>query len=180
MNEPESEFLPPGRHQWTMEMVAARYCPSPEYGQSHRQMVWEHFQWATAWLRGVVPVAAVWIGGSFLSTKSHPGDVDAIYIVRGKEYDELQDETAKQTVGLFVGGGNFKSKGILVDTYVFVWRPRTSNGPETDQERQDLVHRGYWDDWLQRHKADRKAPATNEDALPVRGYVEVILDGFSA
>lgn len=173
-------FLPPGRHPWTLDLVAAKYCPAAEYGLTHRQVVWSHFEQTTAWLRSVVPVAAVWIGGSFLSSKDEPGDVDAIYVVRGKEYDELQDDEARRTVGLFAGGGQFKSRGILVDSYILPWTPRKSNGPETDRDHHELAQRGYWDDWLQRHKADRKAPATDEDALPVRGYVEVILDGFSA
>ncbi|WP_115790012.1 DUF6932 family protein [Arthrobacter silvisoli] len=174
------DFLAPGRHRWTMEQVAEKYCPPADYGITHRQEVWSHFQQTTSWLRSVVPVAAVWIGGSFLSSKEKPSDVDAVYIVRAKEYDQLQDEQAKQTVGLFAGGGVFKQKGLCVDSYVLPWRPRPSNGPETDRDHIELANRGYWDDWLQRYKADRKTLATEEDALPVRGYVEVVLDGFTA
>ena len=180
MSVEDVEFLLPGRYRWTLDDIAAKYLPETQYGQTRRQVIWELFKVATETLRQTVPVAAVWIGGSFLSTKAEPSDVDAIYIVRGKAYEALHDEQDRQLVSLFSGGEQLKARGLLVDSYVFHWTPRASNGPRTDSERQELTARGYWDDWLQRHKLDRSTAATDEDALPVRGYVEVILDGFDA
>ncbi|WP_159619885.1 DUF6932 family protein [Arthrobacter zhaoguopingii] len=174
----ESRRLSPGRHRWTMEEIVALYCPEPEFGQTQRQIVWQHFELATRSLRSIVPVAAVWIGGSFLSEKERPGDVDAVYIVRGKAYDNLSDEM-KQAVSVFAGSGILKDNGYAVDSYLFAWRPRPSYSADTDGEREELRSRGYWDDWLQREKIDRSAPLVDEDSFPVRGYVEVILDGFA-
>ncbi|MCP2046380.1 UNVERIFIED_ORG: hypothetical protein J3D58_000452 [Paenarthrobacter nicotinovorans] len=173
------EFLHPGRYRWTLDDLAAKYLTETQYGQTRRQVIWDHFKLATETLRQTVPVAAVWVGGSFLSTKAEPSDVDAVYIVRGRAYDALDDES-KQFVSVFNGGEQLKANGLLVDSYVIHWTPRASNGPETESDLQQLTARGYWDDWLQRHKIDRTAPATDQDAFPVRGYVEVILDGFDA
>lgn len=171
-------FLTPGRYQWSAEDVLAKFCPTPPFGQTHRQFLWQQFELATETLRTIVPVAAVWIGGSFLTSKEIPRDVDAIYIVRGRAYDDLTD-VDKQRVSLFNGGGQLKARGVPVDSYVISWVPRASNGPQTDEEREQLLSRGYWDDWLQRHKVDRTAPAIDEDSYPIRGYVEVILDGYA-
>ncbi len=180
MSVGDIEFLPPGRYRWTLDDIEAKYLPETEYGQTRRQVIWEHFKVATETLRQTVPVAAVWIGGSFLSTKAEPSDVDAIYIVPGNAFDALQDDQDRQMVSLFSGGEQLKARGLFVDSYVFHWTPRASSGPQTDPERQELMARGYWDDWLQRHKLDRQVAATDEDALPVRGYVEVVLDGFNS
>lgn len=172
-------FLPPGRHPWTLDEVEKRFCQTTAFGLTRRNYVWDQFREVTEHLRSVVPVAAVWIFGSFLSSKSEPDDVDAVYIVRAKEYDQLPDPS-RQAVALFNGGSLLKGKGFMVDSYVLQWSPRPSNGIETDEHAEQLMWRGYWDDWLQRHKVDRQAPASDLDALPVRGYVEVILDGFVA
>lgn len=180
MSDGDITFLQPGRYQWTWEDVEVKYLPETEYGQTRRHVIWEHFKLATETLRSVVPVAAVWIGGSFLSSKAEPSDVDAIYIVRGKDYDSLQEDEDRQVVSLFSGGEQLKARGLLVDSYVFHWTPRASNGPQTDREHNELTARGYWDDWLQRNKMDRTAPAVEADARPVRGYVKVILDGYDA
>lgn len=180
MSDDPTNFLPPGRYRWTWEDVEAKFVPETQFGETRRQIVWQHFKFATETLRDVVPIAAVWIGGSFLSSKPEPGDVDAVYIVRGKEYDALQDVADKQLVALFSGGEQLKQRGLLVDSYVLHWTPRVSNGLETDREHRELTFRGYWDDWLQRNKLDRKAPPAAADAEPVRGYVEVVLDGFVA
>jgi hypothetical protein len=173
------EMLPPGRHRRTWEDLRDAYCPTTQFGQSRRQLVWEHFELATQTLRSVVPVAGVWVGGSFLTSKQEPGDIDAVYIVRAKAYDLLTDDSSRRTVALFAGDEQLKARGILVDSYVIQWAPRSTNGLITDQDHAQLLSRGYWDDWLQRHKEDRGTPPTDQDSFPVRGYVEVVLDGFA-
>ncbi|MHA7153955.1 DUF6932 family protein [Arthrobacter sp. TMN-50] len=175
---PSVPVLPIGRRQWSTDEIRAKFCPTPEFGQTHRQVLWQHFELATQTLRSVVPVAAVWIGGSFLTSKESPGDVDAVYIVRARAYDNLTD-VEKQQVSLFSGGEQLKARGLSVDSYVIHWAPRASNRPTTDEELEQLLSRGYWDDWLQRHKVDRAVPASDEDSYPTRGYVEVILDGYA-
>lgn len=148
-------------------------------GRELRHELWDEFIRATNAIRSVSPVAAAWIGGSFLSSRSNPSDIDVVYWLRAEDYDRVQDDSLKKRLNIFRGEQQLFRKNIRVDSYVMDWRPRSSAKPVGVLEQEPLAHRGYWDDWFQRQKTE-SWNGVGSDPLPRRGYVEVILDGFEA
>lgn len=166
-------FMPPGRYAATFSEVASAFATSP-----HRSALWREFTTCLELLQTAIPVCAVWLGGSFLTAKSTPGDVDAVFILRA---DELRSLPAKerQVAALFASSGVKRTLGLRVDTFVLAWVPNV----ELDQSKWGLEvvdyqqMRGYWDDfWMRR----RSTFGSHEVAAhPRRGYLEVTLDGYS-
>ena len=69
---------------------------------------------------------------------------------------------------------------VRVDAYLLGWRQLISPDPGHNPDHSFYyVMRGYWDDWWMRlrNQAGAGQPIDLE-ALPRRGYVEVILDGY--
>lgn len=109
-------------------------------------------------------VSAYWIGGSFVSGKDRPADIDFTAIIDGgsstPDSSALADWTnpAKKwahQVHPDVG------RLLQLDAYGLVKLP--DRHPGMDDYHQT---RGYWDDWWQRSRATGEALA--------RGYVEVV------
>lgn len=164
-----------------MEAVQAQFVDHQDVADSlTRAMIWSDFQRATGKLREVIPVCAIWIGGSFVSAKVDPSDIDVIYIVSAHGYAQLQDDKARRRVALFSKAGELKAKGIRVDSYVLNWTPIAEPHPDNPAHTPYLKWRGYWDDFLQRHTLDKNQPLDRLSSVPARGYLEVIADGFSA
>lgn len=66
--------------------------------------------------------------------------------------------------------------GLQVDAFLIPWHP---DGTELGGSPRYATERTRWDDFWQRKvaKADRNPPQ-RWHAMPVRGYVEVIIDGY--
>lgn len=175
---PETGCLPRGRFSSTLEETKQRFVTSITDGTGHRDRIWSDFERATKAIRSVAPVASAWIGGSFISNVAAPSDIDVVYLVRANEYDAITDEDHKKRLNIFKGDKKLFTKGLLVDSYVLDWRPRGSERPNSSIEQEVLANRGYWDDWLQRKRTDGKALDDADNAVPRRGYLEVILDGY--
>lgn len=74
----------------------------------------------------------------------------------------------------------FGALGTAPDAYLLGWRQLISPDPGHNPDHSFYyVMRGYWDDWWMRlrNQAGAGQPIDLE-ALPRRGYVEVILDGY--
>lgn len=165
-------FLPPGRFPATITEVQAQFVTTPR-----REKVWADFLDVTSVLLSTgEPVCAAWIGGSFLSTKPDPGDVDVVYWIR-------QDVLASPPDDLRYILGDLtthrvRRDGFDVDTYILPWVPFLELDP-SKWSREYIEYqrgRGYWDDfWMRRRAADPKAEL---NTYPRRGYLEVILDGY--
>ncbi len=163
-----------------MEEIQEKFVTTVEPVPGRRAQIWSDFQRATSAIQSVTPVAAAWIGGSFVSSKAHPSDIDVVYLVRANEYDAITDAQQQSKLNIFKGEKRLMQKGLLVDSYVIDWRPRGTEKPTSHEENKAMAHRGYWDDWLQRKPAAGKPDDDPENALPRRGYLEVILDGYTA
>lgn len=133
----------------------------------------------TSLVRGVVPICSLWIGGSYLSDKERPNDIDAVMLIDGENIDRLTDSGERRLVTT-EGLHEFCSElGLSVDVSLHAWRALPSVAELTDADWQLLQDRGFWDDLWQRVRSVPKGSrSTRLCSLPRRGYVEVLIDGF--
>lgn len=166
-------FIPSGRHPATLSEVESAFASSP-----HRSALWEEFTTCVELLQRTVPVCAVWLGGSFLTAKEAPGDVDAVFVLRADEVRALRGQE-RQVAALFASSAVKSTLGLRVDTFVLSWVPNV----ELDRSKWGLEvvdyqqMRGYWDDFWMRRRSTLGAHEVA--AHPRRGYLEVTLDGYS-
>lgn len=165
--------LPHGRWRASLDEVQAAFATGKN---DPRPQVWAEFVTASSTLRQIVHVCAVWLGGSYFTSKDAPDDIDCAFFVDGRS---APSSAANATAfDLFVGGRKLRQlTGLRVDSYVIPWTYRP--GVELEASSQiPLMWRGYWDDLWQRHRHGAKGATHPADAVPERGYLEVILDGF--
>lgn len=165
--------LPMGRHVVTME-EARSYAGLPD--STHRQALWDDFEDLTSQVRGAVGrVPACWMGGSYFTDKTQPGDIDVVYVL---DHDDVAacDEEAKKLLNLLKGGLVKSYLGLKVDAYFLDWWPRPGiHRGSADRGTVYLENRGYWDDLWSRLRETSRPPV---DRLPRRGYLEVIVDDY--
>lgn len=74
-----------------------------------------------------------------------------------------------------------KADGLNVDVFLVLWHPDGTEmgGGGREGQMRYAASRGKWDDFWQRKvdKADRATPQRSH-SMPVRGYVEVVIDGY--
>jgi len=171
-----------GRHPATLVELESRFVSDPGLtSSSTRAGIWQEFIAATELLRLNLPVAAVWVGGSFATTKLNPSDIDCTYLIDAQHAAAIQGDPIKAGVlAQFATPNSLRPLGYRVDHYVCIWRdvPNPAIVPRTSVEWDYYRVRGHWDDWWQRRRVSPAGTVTRDDALPRRGYVEVILDGF--
>lgn len=143
----------------------------------HRSALWEEWVRLTDAMRDAVgEVAAAWLSGSYFTDKEQPGDIDCVYVIRHERLAEARaDMATAQFLQSVIGPGARQVFGLRVDTYFLDWWPRPGVKRGSDDRRRGyLEDRGYWDDlWSRTRDTDLKI-----DAVPQRGYLEVILDGY--
>ena len=163
-------FLPPGRWGASLDEVRSYFAQDPS---SRRAEVWAEFESALRLLRSAVRVSRVWVGGSFVSVKEEPGDVDTVFFVRADHILRAQSsEDDSQILTLAASGHHFKEvTGLRVDSFLVAW-PLEVGADVTGYQQL----RGYWDDWWERCRRQPGDPVESE-AYQRRGYVEVIIDG---
>jgi hypothetical protein len=150
-----------------------------------RHGLWGDWQTVTQLLQGTVgTVCAAWIGGSFLSDKEEPDDIDSLYVIPEARLSEVGvDDPRAKTLQLITGHGpdGIRDRfGLRVDAYVLPWPLNPASGPRTPADFAYCQGRGYWDDFWQRRRTGGKTQEPRpEDGLPRRGYVEVIVDDYT-
>ncbi|MGD7001357.1 DUF6932 family protein [Corynebacterium halotolerans] len=126
-----------------------------------------------------IGIRAAWIGGSFLTEKDHPDDIDVTFILDGTKVENIPEDS----VGLrkLITAPGLKDlanrRGLRIDPYVVVWKPAIKGlTPDTDDYHR---WRGYWDDFWQRQRQGEKESEPDLSwTLPRQGYVEVIVNGY--
>ncbi|MFF2454095.1 DUF6932 family protein [Isoptericola sp. NPDC058082] len=169
--------LPVGRFPATIpEIRAALVEPFP---LPRREELWEEWLDATTILASHVRIACAWLGGSFLTTKPEPGDIDVVYWVEDTELQRAAaDATTASALQTFTTPGWLHGVGLRVDAYVVPWVSNGTAAPRGPEDMQYLRQRGYWDDlWLRLRSGAKGAPPSRLDSIPRRGYLEVNLDG---
>jgi hypothetical protein len=176
-------LLPLGRHVSTADEVEAMFVSGDAFSESvTRHQIWSDWNDALTLLQSAVTVHAVWIGGSFTTSKVDPGDIDVLYIVNANTVRGLQGEQEKKIVTIFNTPGQVKSEFDLnVDTYLLFWECVPFPLPPGMNGFQDQYYRarGYWDDWWQRvQQGPKGSPPVPEDTVPRRGYLEVPVSDY--
>lgn len=162
--------LPPGRLQVTWSEFSSTWGFNV-----HRLELLAEAQRFVNTLASVLPVCAVWIGGSYLTDKGNPGDLDMSVVLNT---EDIHTDVQRQLATVPGLQQLARALGVRVDAYLLNWHPRVSNRTGED-DRAELTGRGYWDDWWMRERQVPKTEAaTRECALPRRGYVEVIVNGY--
>ncbi len=167
--------LPMGRWVCTPDEVEAAFV-APDTGV--RAAIWA--DWLTlkeALTNALGEVAACWMAGSFFSDKAVPGDIDCLWVVDTQVWATALNSGDPALAGFLLncaGGGQVKAVYQLnVDSYVLEWMPTPGPTPPVGAQIYHLK-RGYWDDlWIRVRNSDQRL-----DAIPRRGYLEVILDGY--
>ncbi|BBB40374.1 DUF6932 family protein [Mycobacteroides abscessus] len=176
---PEYGLLPAGRYRTTREEVRTRFVD----GRSERRAkLWSDWEMAITLLGHHVPINAVWLHGTFLSDADQPQPVQCLYWVEDLELGKARlDPVSGPLLRAFAMPGEVRRiVGVQVDTQLVPWHCQPDPQDPDDYYAPYLQRRGMVDDLLQRVAAGPVGAArTRIDALPRRGYLEVIVDGYS-
>jgi hypothetical protein len=166
--------LPLGRWPATIDEIESTFVASLS---DRRQKIWKDWLDLTEAVRdAVTAVPAAWIGGSFLTGKDEPKDIDCVYVIEISAVlgARVDPERAAFLQAVATKGEVERIFGLSVDSFILEWQPRAGTTRPL-WSKQYLEDRGYWDDlWSRERSAEAR-----EDSLPRRGYLEVILDGYS-
>lgn len=185
-------FLPLGRYSVSFDEAESMLVSAPEFRDSAtRSRLWDGLhaylepfftledQYAGD-LDGLALVHRLWLGGSYVSAKLDPRNIDATLLIDARAERAVRGKPGSKWLTTA-----FKSRNSMREKYGVspmrvgyrpvgnVFRPELM----TPEERTYFMERGVWDDWWQRCRlpdhADRSPSA--ESAVPARGYLEVRL-----
>lgn len=171
----QGAYLPHGRWACTVDDVEARFVT----GQGpERASIWHDWLSALAVLKTLVgTVPAAWLSGSFLTDKPVPSDIDSVFVLDIADLESAYQRLSPDqwaVVQAFAGGhGARELLDLNVDSYILTWHPTPT--PQRTSPEAYYRDRGYWDDLWVRVKDPQDA---RQEAVPRRGYVEVMVDGY--
>lgn len=185
-------FLPLGRHSVSFDQAEAVLVSAPEFQDSAtRQRLWDGLhgyldrffgleEMYTDTLNELTFVHRLWLGGSFVSTKPDPGNIDATLLIDTRAEHAVRGKPGSKWLTTA-----FKCRDRMKDEFgvspVRVgYRPVSHvfrSERLTPEERTYFMERGVWDDWWQRCRLPGQADRSpsEESAAPARGYLEVRL-----
>lgn len=176
--DPRHGLLPPGRYRATREEVHERFVDGRGV---HRERLWRDWRVATSLLRRHVHVNAAWLYGRFLSDDPEPEVVQCLYWAEDLELGQAHlDPSSANILRAFSQRGKVRDiVGVRVETHLVAWHCQPDTNNEDHYLSPYLERRGQVDDYLQRMRCGpRGSVLAREDALPRRGYVEVIVDDY--
>ena len=123
---------------------------------------------------GVDLIESIWVGGSFTSDKSDPGDIDCLFMLDETVFSSLSGTQRAKLLKLKRKDYVLEKFDLKVEPFILV-REEFENPWEKDWVTEKAVHylaaRGAWDDWWQRIRN----VSGGTSSTPVRGYLEVTL-----
>ncbi|CAM5710065.1 hypothetical protein BOQ63_015145 [Streptomyces viridifaciens] len=182
--------LPPGRYRLTITQAAEAFVHAERFQAStSRAQIWQGFQeylyqfihleeQFAPLLQGRELIHSVWLGGSFVSAKLDPHNVDATLLMNPEAERAIRGNPGSKWLTTA-----FKSWKAMQDRYgvaplripyvpvAKVFQPQDFAAEELEYFRD----RGRWDDWWQRCRRPGEGEPSVQSAAPVRGYVEVTL-----
>ena len=178
--------LPPGRYRATLTEIHARFVDHPDFAESlTRPDVWDGFiGYMTAWQRLEEALAeqqlvmSAWLGGSFISMKRDPSNLDLTVIIDG---ELLESCVGKPGIGALkkLTHRDRMLQDFLVSPcilrYCYFRSPFKSHIAGTPNIEEYVSTRGAFDDWWQRVRpsGEAKGAPSRESAGARRGYLEV-------
>lgn len=165
--------LPVGRRLGTFDEMRSTWGFT-----EHRSGLIDQLEKLLVLVRKVVPVCAVWVSGSFLTDKEAPSDIDVVLLIDEDHVEALPADGARHLVTRQGLVALAHRRNFQIDAFVINWRARPSPRT-TPADDAYLRTRGYWDDfWLRSRTQPKSEAPTRDSAIPRRGYVEVIVDGY--
>lgn len=169
------DHLPEGRWVCTPDEVATAFVP--EDPTDIRHQIWSEWLSLTKAVQDLTgQIAACWLSGSFFTTKPDPSDIDCLYVIDADRLDVVRRDPDQRKAWFLQLASTGQIKGnfpLRVDSYILEWVP-TPGSDAPAHAHGYLSMRGYWDDlWVRIKDADQRL-----EAIPRRGYLEVILDGY--
>lgn len=178
-----TEALPLGRYLCTTDEVLERYVDDTRFSQSStRRQIFLDWLKAKEMIDDVGPdlVESTWVGGSFVTGRLDPDDIDCMFLINSKAFYDLPSNRKRSTLREFNKKGWLRGKtGLRVESFILV-REEYANpwfrDTVIDEAREYAALRGAWDDWWLRisTNATKEEPPKLEDAAPRRGYLEVM------
>lgn len=167
-----SGFLPMGRWNTTPKEIYDAFVKGHSR-EAHRGAIFSEWLDLTQVLQDIVrPVPAAWLGGSFFTDKDEPGDIDCAYFVEEHLFTAVADVNDRDALAKIAS--NQVKPAFRVDSFVVPWAPTPGPTPGVGTQEY-LWTRGFWDDlWVRQRSSDQRL-----ESVPTRGYLEVILDGWS-
>lgn len=185
-------FLPLGRYSVSFDKAEAMLVSAPESQDSiTRQALWDGLHGYldrfftledanTDVLDGLTLVHRLWLGGSFVSAKTDPRNVDVTVLIDVRAERAVRGRPGSKWLSTaFQSRDNMLRKFGVSPVRVgyqpvgHVFRPERF----TAEERTYFMERGVWDDWWQRCRLPGRTDRSpsRESAAPARGYLEVRL-----
>jgi Family of unknown function (DUF6932) len=148
------DSLPPGRHKATQGEIEAALVDGFQESATRRRLFDQALELLEA-IRKIVPVSALWIDGSFVTTKEHPGDIDLVSHLDGEALDALKPVDQMLLGGLVAGHWSRDLSGC--DSFVVGVYP-----PGHNARGQYEAAASWWDSFF-----------GNDRAGNAKGYVEL-------
>jgi hypothetical protein len=188
----ENGHLPVGRWPATFDELYEAFVTHPRFaGSETRRQVWagltvylrrwETFRQRLNHLLGEETlIKCLWLGGSFISGKINPHNLDLTVIVNGDFLGTCQGTPGlhiNSTIRDLTNRNKIEPELGVTPTlvrYRYVGSLfRAANW--SDQQKDYLMRRGMWDDWWLRTRpeGEDKGPPTVQTGGWKRGYVEV-------
>jgi hypothetical protein len=185
-----TRHLPPGRYRATLAEIHELLVSAPAFAASEtRQQVWSGFvRYLAAWrqvqaglaaeLNGNQLILALWLGGSFVSQKPNPSNLDLTVLVDGELVESCHGRPGIGALHKLTSRDKmlitFKVSPCVIQ-YHYFRSPFRSQIVGNAKVQDYVMFRGAFDDWWQRARPDDlpKAEPTRETAGTLRGYLEV-------
>lgn len=159
--------LPLGRYLATLDEIEAKFAPSTD---QNRREIFHEFEKMLELTRSLFgSVCSVWIGGSFITSKEAPNDIDVVFLVHEEAYDNAKNTEAGQFLIYLLTN---KIASVKVDAYILGVHPTNILNDGSTY----LKQRGYWDQFWSKSRFED--PSDPRAMFPSAGYLEVIVDGF--
>lgn len=166
------KVLPYGRYLTTMDEIEKIYAPEHD---ENRRTIWDAFQMVTGTVRQTYGrLAAVWVGGSFVTSEKEPHDIDVVYLVDGDAYNQAIISPQGQFITQILLRNHPKVEKLdnRVDAFLLPVPPT-----EYSYNYNYVAARGYWDQFWSKARFPED---NNRWHYPAAGYLEVIIDGYDA
>lgn len=164
------KVLPYGRYLTTIEGLEKTYAPIDD---ANRRAIWRAFQEVTSVVRQAYgKLAAIWLGGSFITSEEQPHDIDVVYLVDENSYCKAIADPRGQFVTQVLLRRNPVTDKLnsLVDAYLFPVPPTA-----IDNNYNYSAARGYWDQFWSKARYEE---GDSRWLYPAAGYLEVMIDGY--
>lgn len=150
-------YLPSGAHDATADEVEERFvtelAPS-----ANRPVIFQWWRLHRQALDELVSVTAQWLGGSFISAKPEPSDVDLCTVFDGPAFDSQPDH--RRAMALALLNGHYTRDFWKCDSFRIATYP-----PGQPGHAEMVAAMDYWHAWWSKTRPDE-----NGDQVD-RGYV---------